>query len=1135
MPVIVLTSGTQWLVPADCQTATIEAVGAGNGNYLYDGGSYAKSTNVSFTPGSLVDISIAAGASGGKTWLNTSSTPRYMPNYITWSGTQFVGLDNTNNIVISPDGFTWTRKPGLTSIFNTQYLSIAANGSNIVVSPNSNTFTQVAISSDSGTSWSAVTLPTGAYNKYPVWFVNGTFIVSSINNSASPPTIYQFASTDNGASWTTTSTRVTSSAPNRIEYNVSPVIYENSLYTTVGSYIPTSGVTPYGVGYSSSASGAQTIITQATLGFASFSVNAIAYGAGVYVVVGGGGRISTAPTLTSSWTPRTSGVTATLTSVIFDGTKFIAAASGVLTSSYYYQVLISSDGITWTLSTTTTTQALGNAPDNSLFNTGSGVYSIAGISISKTSNSGTSWSLIFIGDGSPLSVSTGVSAAGGFISPLVQSINSIYTSGAGNFYQGGTAGANYIGCCFDVQGGYGGGAGPNGQGGNGGNEGAYGAGGGGAANGGGNGAVGGGYVGGFGGTSRTGSLGGAGGTISTPGGSGTNGSGGGGGVATYSTGGAGSLDIISAWTDFTGATYGVGSGGGGLNGPAGGPGGGGTGTLGQGIIVITYTPQPVTGTYTQVFTSSQSVYVPAGITSFTAEAIGPGSAGGLYSAGVQNGGGGGAYSTSTTTSISSGAAYANVPAASSFGSTADSWFSFAGNSVPTSAAQGVLAKGASSGTGGSAASSYGTASSGGNGGASILQTSTANKQRGGGGGGAAGPNGAGKAGGSASTAAATSANGGGGGGGGANGTVSGGGSTAGGTPVITTTTGGVGGSGPTGTSGGSGATTTPALAGSGSNGSGGGGGSAFTTSGTGNNAYRSGGSGSQYPIWTVNGISYGPGSGGGGGGIGVSTVLFGNGGNAGGYGAGGGAASGVSGGTRGNGTGGLVVITYTVVGSGAYTRSIVENASSADASATNGNFFISQTENFSPDDVLSIGFVFNISQTESVNIADSVAVLAQFKISQSENFLPADTPVGGFAYSASLTENITVADVIAQFRAYFASIVENFSPDTSQSISLQFVQLVQETLNSQDFFDSSVKFTFSLVENVNMLDNALVGGWVTITTDQPADWNSITNTQTVAWNIVDSTQTVNWQNVGTIQTSTWTDVDDAQTPGWVPI
>ena len=928
MPTIVLTSGTQWFVPPDCQTATVEAVGAGSYGYTSNGGSYAKSIDVSFTPGSIAAINIPAGGSGGNTWLNTISTVRYTPKYITWSGTQFVALDNTNNIIVSPDCATWTQKPGLTSIFNTQNLSIAANGANIVVSPNDNNFTQVAISSNGGTSWTAVTLPAGVYFKYPVWFINGTFIVGSINNSVFPATIYQFASTDNGASWTTTSTRVTSSAPNRIEYNYTPVIYENSLYTVAGSYLSPSTV--YGVGYSSSASGAQTIITAATLGFGVARVNAIAYGAGLYVVVGSGGLISTAPTLTSAWTPRTSGVGlyTNIYNVIFDGTKFIAACTSAFTSSPYYQVLTSSDGITWTISTTT--QLYGDIPNNSLLNTGAGVYAIAGISISKTTNSGASWSQIFIGDGSPLSASNGVTAAGGIVSPLVQYLNSIYTSGAENFYSGGSGSPGSAPCCSGyVYGGAGGGAGPNGAGGNG--SGAfYADGGGGGANGGSNALPATGtppIVSGAGGNNRFGVGGGAAVTYiaGTPvnGNPGTSGGGGSGGSA-GGDGGDGSLDIISAWRDFAGNDYGVGSGGGGADngyasgivGSAGGPGGGGRGTLGQGIIIITYTPRPVTGTYTQVITTSQNVYIPQGVTSLTAEAIGPGSQGGKYSGALQNGGGGGAYAVSTITSPSSGAGYANVPAASLWGATADTWFRALGNTAPGTAADGALAKGAANGTGGAGSgSSIGsTVYAGGNGGASVLQTSTTNKQRGGGGAGAAGPSGVGKNGGSASTAAATSANGGGGGGGGTNA----GSSTAGVTPVITTTTGGVGGIGPTGTAGGTGGTTT-VLAGAGSNGSGGGGGSASTS--TTIPALRNGAVGSQFNIttpvaWTAAGVNYGPGSGGGGGGIGISTTLFGNGGNAGGYGGGGGAASGTAAaaGVRGSGTGGLVVLTYTVGG-----------------------------------------------------------------------------------------------------------------------------------------------------------------------------------------------------------------------------
>ena len=75
MPTIVITSGTRWFVPPDCQTATIEVIGAGAGNSVINnhGGSYAKATGVSLTPGSYAYINIPVGSFGGDTWFNTAS------------------------------------------------------------------------------------------------------------------------------------------------------------------------------------------------------------------------------------------------------------------------------------------------------------------------------------------------------------------------------------------------------------------------------------------------------------------------------------------------------------------------------------------------------------------------------------------------------------------------------------------------------------------------------------------------------------------------------------------------------------------------------------------------------------------------------------------------------------------------------------------------------------------------------------------------------------------------------------------------------------------------------------------------------------------------------------------------------
>jgi len=82
----------------------------------------------------------------------------------------------------------------------------------------------------------------------------------------------------------------------------------------------------------------------------SASLNGMAYGAGLFVVVGGGGTIRTSPTGTV-WTARTSGVTTSLNDVKFENGLFVAVGhAGVILSS--------PDGITWTARTSSTSENL---------------------------------------------------------------------------------------------------------------------------------------------------------------------------------------------------------------------------------------------------------------------------------------------------------------------------------------------------------------------------------------------------------------------------------------------------------------------------------------------------------------------------------------------------------------------------------------------------------------------------------------------------------------------------------------------------------------------------------------------------------------------------------------------------------
>ncbi|HEX2862128.1 MAG TPA: immunoglobulin domain-containing protein [Lacunisphaera sp.] len=68
-------------------------------------------------------------------------------------------------------------------------------------------------------------------------------------------------------------------------------------------------------------------------------LNSFAYGAGQFVGVGTSGEIVTSPD-GATWTPRESGVSAPLTRVVHDGTRFVAIAAS--------NILVSSDGAVWT-------------------------------------------------------------------------------------------------------------------------------------------------------------------------------------------------------------------------------------------------------------------------------------------------------------------------------------------------------------------------------------------------------------------------------------------------------------------------------------------------------------------------------------------------------------------------------------------------------------------------------------------------------------------------------------------------------------------------------------------------------------------------------------------------------------------
>jgi len=362
----------------------------------------------------------------------------------------------------------------------------------------------------------------------------------------------------------------------------------------------------------------------------------------------------------------------------------------------------------------------------------------------------------------------------------------------------------------------------------------------------------------------------------------------------YASRSYGSYSGSPAWDDGGGGGTNQGMGGGGaaqsyINGPGG------------GLVVISFSSYPVSGTYSEQFFVNDNSRSPfrfpkCTITVNRILGVGAGSPG-MGGSWPTNGGGGGGYAASSynLNTKRNLLMYYNVAPASGVysGGTSNTWANITSNAEPTSSAQGIRAASAyAKYYGGFYCSNIGNSVTyvGGYGGCGVQVYSAS--RRGGGGGAAGGPYGAGGSGGNGYSITSATASGAGGGGGGVNYfglTAAGNG---------TSTTGGKGGysaQGTGGAGGSNGATTTGGGAGSSG---GGGGGSGYRA-----NSTLYGGAGSSAFFIGYN-ITFGSGGGGGGSNTTNSAGVGGGGGSYGG-GGGGGCASGA-------GTSGAICIQYTV-------------------------------------------------------------------------------------------------------------------------------------------------------------------------------------------------------------------------------
>ena len=314
----------------------------------------------------LQKLSIFSAATAGKTPVSSLEMLGDGANYIGAMGTAtavywvaqkslFVLLTTTAPyIYTSPDGKIWTARNN--TLGGSAGLRMASNGSVWIVSNTTNaTWTQ----STDLISWSACAGPTSSNGVYSA----GSAFVSRASSGGNGA----YYSSPDGSAWTQRYT-MGSSMTGVVGLGTTRVVANTQIamahYSTDSGATWTAAATPPAAALYALAAGGGRVVgihfsaantrystdgnTWANGGALPTSANvAIAYGAGLFVVVGGAGAIATSPDSTT-WTSRTSGVSANLSHVIFAGGKFVAVgqASGTIPV-----VLTSPDGITWTLRT----------------------------------------------------------------------------------------------------------------------------------------------------------------------------------------------------------------------------------------------------------------------------------------------------------------------------------------------------------------------------------------------------------------------------------------------------------------------------------------------------------------------------------------------------------------------------------------------------------------------------------------------------------------------------------------------------------------------------------------------------------------------------------------------------------------
>lgn len=279
-------------------------------------------------------------SSDGVNW----STRNFMPANLlklVWTGALFVGVGEDGMAMTSPDGITWTQR----AAFAGDWYGVSWNGSRLAaIGP-----VNMAMTSSDGISWTSQTHTGGSGFKDITWFA-GLFV--AVGDAA------KMMTSPDGAAWTN---RPTGGDPFLSATALSCVTSGSTVVVAAG--IGNIQYSANGIGY-----------TGTPFPPTSGSIEALAFGAGVYVGVGLD-VIRSADGV--SWVDGTPAVSGQMFDLVYAGGQFVSVGRWVMTSP---------DGITWT------NRYINPIPRQSIAWNGSTFAAVSGDGV-RTSPDGAVWTL----------------------------------------------------------------------------------------------------------------------------------------------------------------------------------------------------------------------------------------------------------------------------------------------------------------------------------------------------------------------------------------------------------------------------------------------------------------------------------------------------------------------------------------------------------------------------------------------------------------------------------------------------------------------------------------------------------------------------------------------------------------------